>query len=179
MLLQQGLSREFFSRNTVDVARDLLGKKLIFGSFTGIITETEAYRGNDDPASHAYKRATPRSKIMFGLAGFTYVYLIYGMYHCLNITTENENQPGAVLIRGLQIYTPNNKLLDGPGKICRQLAINKDHNNIDVTSNNDFYFTDSNNRVDFQATPRIGISNGQDKLWRFIINHPPQIKTAS
>ncbi len=170
MLLQQRLDRGFFSRNTVNVAHDLLGKKLIFGSFSGIITETEAYRGNDDPASHAYKGPTPRSQIMFGAAGFAYIYLIYGMYHCLNITTENDGQPGAVLIRGMQICAAG-KLLDGPGKICRELAINLSHNNIDVTSNNDFYFTENNNVVDFLATPRIGISKGQDKLWRFKISH--------
>src|ERR1700729_4260135 len=112
------LGRDFFNRNCAEVARDLLGQILVFGNYQGIITETESYRGLDDPASHAFKGPTPRAKIMFGTPGTSYVYLIYGMYHCLNIVTEEEESPSAVLIRGLKLIKPDVAILNGPGKIC-------------------------------------------------------------
>ncbi|MCJ7471611.1 MAG: DNA-3-methyladenine glycosylase, partial [Actinobacteria bacterium] len=99
------LNRNFYSRDTSRVAKDLLGKVLVkeSGGITtsGIIVETEAYYGPDDPASHAYGGSTPRSSIMFGKAGIAYVYLCYGVYWLLNIVTEEKTIPGAVLIRGL------------------------------------------------------------------------------
>ena len=96
------LCDDFYNRSVVEVAQDLLGKTLVFFNFRGVITETEAYRGADDEASHAFKGPTPRSSIMYGPPGYSYVYLIYGLYHCLNIVTEAEGNPAAVLIRGLQ-----------------------------------------------------------------------------
>src|SRR5680860_206224 len=101
------LPRVFFERPTLKVAKELLGKVLIKQVPTGIIrtkiVDTEAYVGPKDKACHASKGRTKRTEIMFGQAGFTYVYLIYGMYHCLNIVTEQEEYPAAVLIRGLEI----------------------------------------------------------------------------
>ena len=162
------LSREFFERPCVEVARSLLGKVLVFKNYRGIITETESYRGSDDPASHAFRGPTPRAKIMFGRPGISYVYLIYGIYNCLNVVTEPEGSPSAVLIRSLRLLAPSQTLIDGPGKICRELGICRSHNNIDLTLREDFHIQETNEIEKFVATPRIGIKVGTDKLWRFI-----------
>jgi DNA-3-methyladenine glycosylase len=105
---------------------------------------------------------------MFGPSGISYVYLIYGMYHCLNIVTEDIGSPSAVLIRGLKTLTPHVNILDGPGKICREMKITRAHNGIDITQQEDFYVAEGNLIKDFYATPRIGIKAGTDKLWRFV-----------
>lgn len=106
---------------------------------------------------------------MFGAPGYIYVYLIYGMYHCLNIVTEETGQGSAVLIRGL--YLPDIHL-NGPGKICRHLGITTKHNGINVVTNNKIFVTDGikvqKNKI--ICTPRIGIKKAKDKLWRFHIN---------
>lgn len=162
------LKKVFFNRSTLLVAEELLGKVLVFKQHKGIITETEAYMGFDDPASHAFKGETPRTKIMFGKPGFSYVYLIYGMYHCLNIVTENAGFPAAVLIRGVQLLDDSNIHLNGPGKICRHMGITKAQNEIDITMNNEFYIGCINQKLKFSKTPRIGIKVGTDKLWRFL-----------
>jgi len=159
----------FFNRDTVDVAADLIGKQLVFGNTTAIITETEAYRGFDDPASHAYRGPTKRSEIMFGDAGFVYVYLIYGKYYCLNIVTESVGMAGAVLIRGVRISGTTYSNTNGPGKLCRYLGINKSHNGINVINNQDFYLTDTVETPKYIISPRIGINVGKDKLWRFFL----------
>lgn len=159
------LSRSFFEQPTLKVAQELLGKKIVFQNHIGIITETEAYIGQDDPACHAVKGLTPRTEVMFGNAGFSYVYMIYGMYFCLNIVTEKKDFPAAVLLRGIKI---NNLHLDGPGKLCRYLGITKAHNKIDLIKDPHFYLLDSSYQPHYKATPRIGIKKGQDRLWRFI-----------
>lgn len=163
------LKYEFFNRNTVDVAVDLLGKKLVFNNIQGIITETEAYRGMDDPASHAYRGPTKRSRIIFDRVGYSYVYLIYGMYHCLNFITEKAGTAGAVLIRGVRLTTSPHIILDGPGKLCRHFGITREHNDIDITNNNNFYLLPGIKISSYKTTPRIGISAAKEKLWRFCI----------
>ncbi|OJW47239.1 MAG: 3-methyladenine DNA glycosylase [Alphaproteobacteria bacterium 41-28] len=165
------LSRDFFSRPTLTVAQELLGKIMIFGTSAGIITETEAYIGQDDPACHAARGKTPRNAVMFGPAGFSYVYFIYGMYHCLNFVTEEEGFPGAVLIRGLMLIEPSPLHLNGPGKLCRHLGITRDHNALDLTEHGTFYVKESPICPPYEATPRIGINKGQEKLWRFVIKN--------
>ncbi|MGI4850662.1 MAG: DNA-3-methyladenine glycosylase [Janthinobacterium lividum] len=162
------LQRDYFLQPTLHVAQDLLGKKLTFKDFSGIITETEAYISQDDPACHAARGRTPRTSIMFGVGGFSYVYFIYGMYFCFNVVTEAEGFPAAVLIRGLRLLNPETKNFDGPGKLCRHLGITKEHNGIDLTCAEDFYIEDSHLKPDFLATPRIGIKVATDKLWRFV-----------
>lgn len=163
------LPRSFFERPTLAVARDLIGKRLIYQNFSGLITETEAYIGKDDTACHAAKGRTKRTEVMFGSAGHAYVYFIYGMYYCMNIVTEEEDFPAAVLIRGLVLDQPYEKNLDGPGKLCRELGLNKDqHNGLDMISSQEFYVEETHQQMKFIQTPRIGIKVGTDKLWRFL-----------
>lgn len=167
MLKNTILGRSFYERDTLCVAKDLLGKVLKFADCYGVINEVEAYIGQDDPASHAVKGCTPRTTVMFGAAGFSYVYLIYGMYHCLNIVTEREGFPAAVLIRSIKLYNPIYLSLDGPGKLCKKLNISKNNNKIDLTQSHDFCVYNSTIKPEYIATPRIGLKVGTDKLWRF------------
>jgi len=101
--------------------------------------------------------------------GSSYVYMIYGIYFCLNIVTEKMGFPAAVLIRGLTLFTPDHKILDGPGKLCKYLAINREHNGLDLTTSTDFYIENQGYTPNFVVTPRIGIKVGKEKLWRFLV----------
>lgn len=169
----QKLQREFFKRDTLQVAKDLLGKKLVFDGKECIITETEAYIGTEDEACHAACGKTKRNAVMFGDAGFSYVYLIYGMYHCLNFITEEAGKPCAVLIRGAELTDSDSNLksqvkLDGPAKLCRYLGITKNDSEIDITTSAKFYIYNTNSSPQYSATPRIGIKKATDKLRRFV-----------
>lgn len=166
--------RDFYNRNTLDVAKDLLGFKLcrkINGQIlSGIIVETEAYTSND-PACHAFKGKTPRSITLFKKPGIAYVYFIYGMYHCFNVITEPEETAGAVLIRALeplgQICNTN-----GPGKLCRELKITKEFNEIDLTSNKSSLWIEKGIEIPknkIHTTTRIGLKQAADYPWRFYI----------
>jgi len=171
--MQQGihlLGSDFFEQKTLKVARNLLGKQLSFNGMKAIITEVEAYIGEEDPACHAAKGKTKRNLIMFGPAGYSYVYMIYGMYHCLNFVTEKEGFPAAVLIRSVVIKGVQSSLLNGPGKLCRYLGITRQHNAMDIIST--FFVADLGQKVSCIKTPRIGIKVGTDKLWRFVISSP-------
>jgi DNA-3-methyladenine glycosylase len=156
----------FYNQNVVEVAKNLLGKKLIFGKHKGIITETEAYRGSDDEASHAYRGITKRSAIMFGPPGHAYIYMIYGMYFCFNIVAEEMGQAGAVLIRRLKLPHID---LNGPGKLCRHLGITKKDNGINLVNSDYFYLTEGIEVKNILSTSRIGITKATDKLWRFVL----------
>jgi DNA-3-methyladenine glycosylase len=172
------LNRSDYDQETLVVARGLIGKRIVFKSFQGIITETEAYIGENDPACHAARGRTARTAVMFGLSGFSYVYLIYGMYHCLNIVTEKAGFPAAVLIRGVYVEGTKPLHLNGPGKLCRYLGITKDHNKLDLTLHPRFFVEDIGlSFTQVQATPRIGIKVGTDKLWRFVVD-PGEIRNA-
>lgn len=162
------LPRDFFERPTLKVAQDLLGKVICFNNMLGKITETEAYIAQGDPACHAYRGMTPRTRVLFGPAGFSYVYFIYGMYHCLNFVTEPEGSAAAVLIRAIEMIDMPKKALNGPGKLCRVLGITREQNGIDLMTSSDFYVLDSPEKVTFEVTPRIGINVAIDKLWRFV-----------
>lgn len=163
------LDRNFFAQPTLIVAQELIGKELIFGQYSGIITETEAYVGKDDPACHAAKGCTKRTAVMFGEAGYSYVYLIYGMYHCLNFVTEEEGFPAAVLIRGVWLDNMQGIHLNGPGKLCKHMGITILQNKVDITTYPDFFVRDIGLITDFKTTARIGISKGKEHLWRFVM----------
>jgi len=161
------LNYDFFARPTEQVAKELIGKQLVIAGQKAIITETEAYKGRDDPASHAFRGPTPRAKIMYGPCAQLYVYLIYGMYHCLNIVAHEDDEAGAVLIRGLEL---ENLDLNGPGKLCRHFGITREFNHLDITDSPLFYVQNTFDTIETSATSRIGIKKGHDKLWRFIRN---------
>jgi DNA-3-methyladenine glycosylase len=138
------LPREFYARPTLRVARDLLGKVLAFDAARSVktarIVEVEAYRGSHDPASHAYRGLTPRTAPMFGPPGRSYVYFVYGMYHCLNVVTESEGVAGAVLLRGAEPLTgfdeADPRALAGPGKLARAFGLTTKHTNLDLVRSN-------------------------------------------
>lgn len=181
------LPREFYSRNTVKVAKDLLGKTLIrkIDGYTlaGIITETEAYRYKDDPASHAYRGITERNKAMFGEVGKAYVYFTYGMYYCFNVVAKSESiDAGAVLIRalkpqkGIPKMIQNRKtsvvsnLTNGPGKLTQSLKITKAQYGEDLAQLSTLYITEGILPDKIVSGSRVGIKNGADKLWNFKIS---------
>ncbi|WP_339049037.1 DNA-3-methyladenine glycosylase [Candidatus Mesenet endosymbiont of Phosphuga atrata] len=163
------LTKHFYSRSTLTVAAELLGKTLKFFSYKGVITETEAYIGQEDPACHASKGYTKRTAAMFGPPGFSYIYFIYGMYYCFNAVTEKQGYPAAVLIRGIKLIEPNTLDINGPGKLCKTLSMTKEHNQQDLTLNHNFCIYNSDISPNYICTPRIGISKGKEKFWRFCI----------
>ena len=168
------LPRRYFNRPTVTVARSLIGKylvRMIDGRvLAGKVVEVEAYVGSQDRACHASKGRTQRTEVMFGPAGVAYVYLIYGMYHCLNVVTEREEFPSAVLIRAIEL---NGELIDGPGRLCRALQIDRRLNRADLTVGESLWFEDRGGvvgRGTVGAYPRIGVDYAgtwAEKLWRF------------
>jgi DNA-3-methyladenine glycosylase len=185
------LRRAFYERNTVRVAKDLLGKVLVrrfeATSFEGVIVETEAYRGYDDAASHAYRGPTRRNQVMFGEPGHAYVYFTYGMHYCLNVTTEPAGQAGAVLIRAVQPIkgivemkkrrrTEHVKdLSNGPAKLTQAFAVTKALNGHDLTLGRKLYITEPSHPDQFSisAGTRIGVRADAEKLWRFSIRGNP------
>jgi DNA-3-methyladenine glycosylase len=138
MELVSPLPRRFYARPAVVVALDLLGSYLVHdgprGRQIGRIVETEAYAGLDDRASHAARGRTPRTAIMFGPPGFAYVYLVYGMYHCLNVVVDECGYPAAVLVRALEPVVGVELSPSGPGRLCRALGIDRRYNGADLTS---------------------------------------------
>ena len=137
--LGRRLSRSFYARPTARVARDLLGKTLVYDGAAGRraarIVEVEAYLGGRDPASHAYRGLTPRTAPMFGPPGRSYVYFVYGMYHGLNVVTETDGVAGAVLLRGaepLAGFGDDPRALAGPGKLARAFGLTTEHTNLDL-----------------------------------------------
>jgi DNA-3-methyladenine glycosylase len=189
------LPRRFYLRSPDLVARDLLGKilvrKLKGERLSGRIVETEAYFGQDDPAAHSFAGKTARNAVLFGPPGFAYVYFIYGMYSCLNVSCEPEGQAGGVLIRALEPLTglaamarlrglpasaKPKMLTSGPGRLCRALGITRaGHNALDVTSSeSELQILDDGFRPgSITATPRIGIRKAVERPHRFVIegNH--------
>lgn len=166
----------FFARDTVTVAKELLGKIISVNGCRARIVETEAY--GTDPASHAHTK-TERSQLMYDTHGHVYVYLIYGMYYCLNFTSE-KNQPGAVLIRAVEPLSGIGKmkkrrktndiynLCSGPGKLCQALAIDKNLNGLPLGKIVTVY-DDGFKIGKIEKSSRIGIKDALDLQWRFFI----------
>jgi DNA-3-methyladenine glycosylase len=185
------LSRSFYTRPTLEVCPDILGKHLVFhsplGKLVGEINEVEAYIGKDDPACHAFRGKTTRTAIMFEEGGYSYIYFIYGMYFCLNVTTEAKDCAAAILIRsvipveGAEIMKKNRgvkkekltekelqNLTNGPGKLCQAFGLTRDHNAIDLVSSDLLYLEETGKRItEFKTSPRVGITQATDRLWRF------------
>lgn len=166
----------FYARSTLQVARELLGQILIHElagkRLAAKIVETEAYL-QDDPASHSFRGPTPRCAPMFGPPGYSYVYFIYGMYHCFNVVTERDGYAGAVLIRAVEPLNnihPEQKT-NGPGKLCRALKITRDNNAQPLTKRSGLYIV-SGEKVSARnivRTTRIGIKDAAHEPYRFYI----------
>jgi DNA-3-methyladenine glycosylase len=166
------LPRSFYVRSATEVARALLGKVLVHGQAAARIVETEAYLGLADAASHAARGRTPRTEVIFGPPGHTYVYLIYGIHQCLNIVAEPEGSPGCVLIRALEPLEglEEGARTDGPGRLTRAMGITLRQNGVDVTRGPVTVHA-PRREESFQTavSPRIGITHNVDWPLRFFI----------
>jgi DNA-3-methyladenine glycosylase len=182
--------RDFYLDPPGLVAQKLLGKLLVRGEMVGRIVEVEAYFGEADAASHAFPGKTARNAVLFGPPGHAYVYFIYGMYFCLNVSCEREGRAGGVLfralepIRGLQTMARNRgldvtrvaALTSGPGRLCKAFAVTRERDNgADLTSpKSDLQIRDDGFRAsDILVTPRIGISKDAERQARFLLAGNP------
>jgi DNA-3-methyladenine glycosylase len=165
------LPRDFFERDVLEVAPQLLGQHLVRKGPDGIqvsyvITETEAYRGEEDLACHASKGRTPRTEVMYGEGGHLYMYLIYGMYWMMNVVTGPAEVPQAVLFRGL-------REAGGPGKLTRLVGIDGGFYGEDLVSSGRIWIEESGTSPVFSIGPRVGIDYAADpwksKPWRFLM----------
>lgn len=158
--LPNALTRDFYDRDTVQVARELLGKQLIHvvdGVLrVGRIVETEAYLGSHDKAAHSSRGRTPRTEVMYGQPGHAYVYLIYGMHCCMNVVTEREGNAAAVLLRAVEPISNVDGRTQGPGLLCRALHIDRSCNARDLVST-DLFISEADISGDDQRTQRISI----------------------
>lgn len=164
---QRHLETTFFERPVLQVAPDLLGCTLHAPGGRGMITEVEAYDGEQDLACHASKGRTPRTDVMYGPAGHWYVYLVYGMHYMLNVVTGDEGHPAAVLIRTVEPY-------DGPGKLTKALGVDMAFNGRKANKKTGLWL-ESGDTVDqsrIQTTPRIGVNYAKEwakKPYRFVL----------
>lgn len=171
------IPKKFYNRDTLTVAKELLGCILVKEDKdtgfvqAGKIVETEAYT-QDDPSCHAYRGRTKRSITLYKEPGLSYVYFTYGMYHCLNIVTEPFDTAGAVLIRALEPLE-NLDNTNGPGKLCREMGITRDFNEIPVYDEKSVLRVYKGEKIDEEnivQTTRIGIKLAADYPWRFYLN---------
>ena len=160
------LRYDFYHRDCLEVAKDLVGKVLVFHGNTLRISETECYCGEADTACHASKGRTRRTEVMYASAGTVYVYLCYGMHWMLNIVPGEDNHPEAVLIRACVEAT-------GPGKLTKTLGITGEQNRSSVVTSEDLWIGDDGFRCEIETDTRVGIGyasrEDQDRLWRFKI----------
>lgn len=193
MDMPQPIDAQWLTRCSTQVAPDLVGCTLVrrFAdglTVRGMIVETEAYTPGD-PACHAYRRRTARNAVMFGPAGWTYVYLIYGMYHCFNIVTDRDTVPSAVLVRALQLDAPPtwldlrrdkpHRVAAGPGKLCRALKIDLSLTAQPLNPGEALWLEHrtpafqqqmTTGAIALVQTTRIGITQGVDLPWRWYLN---------
>lgn len=200
MLMSAVIPRSFYARDTVDVAKQLLGKVLVretpAGRLSVRIVETEAYCGPHDKACHASRGRTERNGVMFGEPGHAYVYFIYGMYHCLNFVTDRDGYPAAVLVRagepleGVEAMRALRRkakkpvdLTSGPGRLCMALGIDRALNGADVCRKGPLYVEDSEDAVfEVVSSKRIGVDYAgeyRDKPWRFYIKGSPFVSVRA
>lgn len=182
------LGRDYYDRDTLEVAPALLGCTLVHdgrdGLTSGRIVEVEVYQGEDDPACHAAAGRTSRTEPLYGRPGHAYIYLIYGMYYCLNAVTRAEGLPSAVLIRALEPLegldrmrgrrtararrrTPvvDRDLANGPGKLCDALGLTLEHNRLDLTGDT-LWIEAGTPPAEIAWSPRVGIKVGTERVWR-------------
>lgn len=184
------VSRNFYLDPPDVVAQKLLGKLLVRGEMAGRIVEVEAYFGDADAAAHSFAGKTARNAVLFGPPGYAYVYFIYGMYFCLNVSCEREGRAGGVLfralepVRGLEAMAKNRRLdptrvaalTSGPGRLCQAFGITRDRDNgVDFTSGKSDLQIREDGFVasDVLVTPRIGISKDAERLARFLLANNP------
>jgi DNA-3-methyladenine glycosylase len=182
-MLTEEIKKEFFAGNTLQVARALLGQKLVYGSCSGIIVETEAYR--DDEASHYVTRPS-KGVLLKETYGCVYIYMIYGMYHCLNFTTEKQGV-GAVLIRAVEPLdcielmktrrntTVQTRLTNGPGKLVQAFAIDPAHHGEPVGQTIKLMAQTERRGMEVATGKRIGITKSKNLPWRFWIKDNPYV----
>lgn len=157
------LPREFYDRDTQQVAQDLLGQHLVHVGEDGVeragrIVETEAYLGPHDLAAHSARGRTPRTEVMFGPPGHAYVYLIYGLHHCFNIVTEAQGQAAAVLVRAVEPLRNVETRTQGPGLVCKALGIDRRHNGLDLCGGRLYIAAaEQNAQLSIVRRPRIGV----------------------
>lgn len=197
--MEEIIKKDFYLRNGLDVAKDLLGKIIVREideeKFYFKIVETEAYLGPEDKGAHSYGgKVTPRTKPIFEEGGITYIYLIYGMYYCLNIVANKMDVPHCVLIRAVEplnekdiAFSKVNRpikskklqdLTNGPGKLCKALKIDKVLNEIDVTKKGALYILEGEEPKEIVMDKRINIDYAEeykDKEWRFYIQGNPYV----
>ena len=194
MSLPQKLPLSFYTQDTIQVSREILGKKLVHRlpsghTLSGYITESEAYLGTEDSSCHTYRgRRTPRNEVMYQKGGCAYVYFTYGMHFCLNVVTSQKEIPEAVLIRGvkplegLEIlrenrnFTPDKNLTNGPGKICQAFQIDRSLNGQPLLGNT-LYLEEGLpiEEKDIHSSERVGLSGHLDAVFwplRFFIKEP-------
>jgi DNA-3-methyladenine glycosylase len=188
------LSRAFYARDSADVARELLGKVLVRPLdrvlLRGRIVEVEAYRGQADPGSHAYRGPSQRNSVMFGDAGHLYVYMSYGVHFCVNAVTDRGGIAGAVLLRALEPISgivemekrrgprPVVDLCNGPGKLCQAFGITREQNGIDLDTGEIWIEDDGWVSVQIDNSRRIGLSAGADLPLRFYVTDSPYVSRA-
>ncbi|HEA64682.1 MAG TPA: DNA-3-methyladenine glycosylase [Candidatus Aminicenantes bacterium] len=186
----------FYSRPTLKVLEELIGKVLVRksedGLTSGVIVEAEAYTGEDDPASYAFSGRTKRSEIMYGPPGRAFVHFTYGMHHMLNLVTEREELPAAILIRalepseGISLMKKRRQaeelinLCSGPAKICQAFGIDRSHNGVSLSSSRSPIFIKEGEkrkegREELIWKSRIGIQEGKERLWRAYLKGSPFI----
>jgi DNA-3-methyladenine glycosylase len=194
------LQRDFYRRDTLIVARELLGQRLVrqvetqkgAARISGRIVETEAYIGQGDTACHASRGRTPRTEVMFGPPGHAYVYFIYGMHHCFNVVTEPQGTAAAVLIRALEPVEGMEEMLirrrgrggvqltNGPAKLCYALGIDKALNGADLVTGDKVWLERDVQGADLPIAqgPRIGVTGDEKAIaveWRFWIESNPYV----
>ena len=189
------MGRAFFERDTRSVARELLGSVLVRvfdgEELSGKIVEVEAYRGSNDPASHAFSGMTRRNAVMFGEPGHAYVYFTMGMHHCLNISTEKKGQPGAALVRALEPIQgiarmkvnrgvdSVTELANGPGKLTKAMRIDLSLNGEDMVTSGRLYIrNDDKGDIRVGRSSRIGIGAGVEFRWRYFVRDSPFVSKA-
>jgi len=179
------LARAFFARDTITVARALLGCALVCrrteGEVRGRIVETEAYLGRDDPASHAAWHRSGRFAAMWGPAGIAYIYRSYGIHAMLNVVADQDGLAGAVLLRAVKpehgvdlmrrrrSVDAETRLASGPGRLCQAFGISLADHGRDLTTDREIWFEASPAPVEIDSSPRVGISRGVDLPWRFFV----------